>query len=66
MLELLRRIANFGAHQRHCAALDWTIEIPKQDPNSERIEVLTPQQLQNLQQAWESHPDRQFPSASIH
>ena len=66
VLELLRRITNFGAHQRHCAALDWTIEIPKQDPNSERIEVLAPQQFQNLQQAWESHPDRQPPSASIH
>ena len=60
VLELLRRITNFGARQRHCAALDWTIEIPKQDPNSERIEVLTPEQFQNLQQVWESHPDRQL------
>ena len=58
VLELLRRITNFGVRQRRCAALDWTIEIPKQDHNSERIEVLTPEQFQNLQQAWESHPDR--------
>ena len=58
MLELLRRIINFGVRQRHCATLDWTIELPKQDPNSERIEVLTPEQFQNLQQVWESHPDR--------
>ena len=36
------------------------IELPKQDPNSERIEVLTPEQFQNLQQVWESHPDRQL------
>ena len=60
VLELLRRIINFGVRQRHCAALDWTIELPKQDPNSERIEVLTPEQFQNLQQVWESHPDRQL------
>ena len=59
-LELLRRIINFGVRQRHCPALDWVIELPKQDPNSERIEVLTPEQFQNLQQVWESHPDRQL------
>ena len=41
-------------------ALDWMIELPKQDPNSERIEVLTPEQFQNLQQVWESYPDRQL------
>ena len=45
VLELLRRITNFGARQRHCAALDWTIELPKQDPNSEHIEVLTPEKF---------------------
>ena len=60
VLEFLRRIINFGVRQRHCAALDWTIELPKQDPNSERIEVLTPEQFQNLQQVWESYPDRQL------
>ena len=64
VLELLRRIINFGVRQRHCVALDWTIELPKQDPNSERIEVLTPEQFQNLQQVWESHPDRQL--AQLH
>ena len=60
VLELLRRIINFGFRQRHCPALDWMIELPKQDPNSKRIEVLTPEQFQNLQQVWESHPDRQL------
>ncbi len=60
VLELLRRIINFGVRQRHCPALGWMIELPKQDPNSERIEVLTPEQFQNLQQVWESHPDRQL------
>ena len=60
ILELLRRIINFGVRQRHCPALDWMIELPKQDPNSERIEVLTPEQFQKLQQVWESYPDRQL------
>jgi len=60
VLELLRRVINFGVHQRHCPALNWVIELPKQDPNSERIEVLTPEQFQNLRQVWESYPDRQL------
>ena len=59
VLELLRRVINFGVRQRHCPALNWVIELPKQDPNSERIEVLTPEQFQNLRQVWESYPDRQ-------
>jgi integrase len=60
VLELLRRIINYGVRQRHCPALDWVIELPKQDPNSERIEVLTSKQFQNLQQVWEAYPDRQL------
>ena len=60
VLELLRRIINFGVRQRHCAALNWTIELPKPDLNSERIEVLTSEQFQNLQQVWESYPDCQL------
>jgi len=60
VLELLRRVINFGVRQRHCPALNWVIELPKQDPNSERIEVLTPEQFQNLRQVWESYPDRQL------
>ena len=45
VLELLRRIINFGVRQCHCVSLDWTIELPKQDPNSEHIEVLTPEKF---------------------
>ncbi len=60
VLELLRRIINFGVRQRHCAALDWTIELPKQDPNSERIEILTSKQFQQLLDVWQSFPDRQL------
>jgi hypothetical protein len=60
VLELLRRVINFGVRQRHYPALDWMIELPKQDPTSERIEVLTPEQFQNLWQVWESYPDRQL------
>ena len=65
VLELLRRIINFGIRQRHCAALDWTIELPKPDPNSERIEVLTPEQFQNLQQVWESIRIVSLPAISL-
>ena len=36
------------------------IEPPKQDPNSDRIEVLTREQFQNLLQEWESQPDRKL------
>ena len=43
-----------------CAALDWTIELPKQDPNSERIEILTSKQFQQLLDVWQSYPDRQL------
>ena len=60
VLELLRRVINFGVRQRHYPALDWMIELPKQDPTSERFEVLTPEQFQNLWQVWESYPDRQL------
>ena len=61
VLELLRRIINFGVRQRHCAALDWTIELPKQDPNSDRTEILTTTQFQQLLDVWQSYPDRQLP-----
>ena len=45
VLELLRRIINFGVRQCPCVSLDWSIELPKQDPNSEHIEVLTPEKF---------------------
>ena len=60
VLELLRRIINYGVRQRHCPALDWVIELPKQDPNSDRIEILTTTQFQRLLDVWQSYPDRQL------
>ena len=41
VLELLRRIINFGVSQQLYPPLSWTIKLPKPDPDSERIEVLT-------------------------
>ena len=52
MLELLRRIINYGVRQRHCPALDWVIELPKQDPNSDRTEILSAKQFQQLLDVW--------------
>jgi len=58
VLELLRRIINFGVRQQLCSPLNWTIQLPKADPDSERIEVLTEEQFQKLHEVWESYPDR--------
>ncbi len=41
VLELLGRIINFGVSQQLCFSPNWTIKLPKSDPDSERIEVLT-------------------------
>ena len=45
VLELLRRIINFGVSQQLCPPLNWTIKLPKPDLDSERIEVLTDEQF---------------------
>ena len=58
VLELLRRITNFGVSQKLCPSLNWTIKLPKPDPNSERIEVLTDEQFQKLHEVWASYHDR--------
>ena len=58
VLELLRRIVNFGVRKKLCPVLDWTIQLPKVDPNSERIEVLTDEQFQKLHEVWEFYPDQ--------
>ena len=54
VLELLRRIINFGVSQQLCPPLNWTIKLPKPDPDSECIEVLTDEQFQELHEIWES------------
>ena len=58
VLELLRRIINFGVSQQLCSSLNWTIKLPKPDPDSERIEVLTDEQFQKLHEIWSSYHDR--------
>ena len=43
---------------RSFALRNWTIKLPKPDPNSERIEVLTDEQFQKLHEVWASYHDR--------
>ena len=56
--ELLRRIVNFGVSQQLCPPLSWTIKLPKPDPDSERIEVLTDEQSQKMHEVCASYHDR--------
>ena len=49
MLELLRRIINFGVKKRLCPGIDFTIELPQVD--NEKTEDLTPDQLAKLLKA---------------
>ena len=58
VLELLRRIVNFGIRKKLCPALDWTIQLPKADPDSERIEILTDEQFRELHKVWDDYPDQ--------
>ena len=58
VIELLRRIINHGIRLKLCAPLDWTIQLPKVDQSSERIEVLTKDQIRSLYEVWEEYPDR--------
>ena len=46
VLELLRRIANFGVKKNLCNGLSFTIEMPK--VNNTKTEDLTPKQLEKL------------------
>lgn len=52
VLELLRRIINFGTKKNLCAGLSFTIEMPK--VNNIKTEDLTPEQLLNLLEAIEN------------
>ena len=54
VLELLRRIVNFGIRKKLCPALDWTIQLPKADSDSERIEILSDEQFRELHKVWAS------------
>ena len=58
VLELLRRIINFGVGKQLCQPLNWTIKLPKPDPDSDRIEVLTEEQFQHLNEVWGNYYDK--------
>lgn len=49
VLELLRRLINFGVNNKLCEGIDFKIEMPKVD--NETTEDLTPEQLQALLKA---------------
>jgi integrase len=49
VLELLRRLANFGVNKQLCGGFKFRIELPR--ANNEKTEDLSPEQLQNLMKA---------------
>jgi integrase len=51
VLELLRRITNFGEKKRLCSGINFTIEMPRND--NVKTEDLTPKQLSKLLEAIE-------------
>ena len=57
VLELLRRIINFGVNNKLCQGIDFKIEMPKVD--NLKTEDLTPEQLKSLLKAIDEdfHPD---------
>lgn len=57
VLELLRRIINFGQKRRLCKAPDFVIEMPRVD--NETTEDLTPEQLARLLKAIDEDPHPQ-------
>ena len=56
ILELLRRIINFGISKQLCPPISLKIRLPSVD--NQRIEVLTDEQFSNLNEVWEEYPDQ--------
>ena len=56
ILELLKRIINFGIEKQLCPPLSFKIKLPK--VNNERIEVLTDAQFARLNEIWEEYPNQ--------
>ena len=56
VLELLRRIINFGVAKQLCPPITFKIRLPSVD--NQRIEVLTDEQFSNLNEVWEEYPDQ--------
>jgi integrase len=55
VLEVLRRIVNFGVNMQLCPPMSFKIKMPK--VNNERTEDLTPDELSNLLKALEQDKD---------
>lgn len=51
VLELVRRLSNFGVKKKLCPGLAFTVEMPTKD--NEKTEVLTPGQLNSLWEVFE-------------
>ena len=56
VLELLRRIINFGVAKQLCPPITFKIRLPSVD--NLRIEVLTDEQFSNLNEVWLEYPDQ--------
>ena len=56
ILELLRRIINFGVEKQLCPPLLFKIKLPRVD--NERIEVLTDAQFARLNEIWKEYPNQ--------
>ena len=56
ILELLRRIINFGISKQLCPPISLKIRLPSVD--NQQIEVLTDEQFSNLNEVWEEYPDQ--------
>lgn len=59
VLELLRRIVNYGVKHRLTPKLDFTISMPRKD--NEVIEFLTPDEMDRLQAVLDSWPTAEAP-----
>ncbi|MHB8858852.1 MAG: tyrosine-type recombinase/integrase [Thermoleophilia bacterium] len=53
VLELLRRICNFGSKRGLCQGLTFTVEMPK--VHNQKTETLTPEQFSNLNDTIDDH-----------
>lgn len=57
VLELMRRVVNFGVRKNLCEGLSFPLELPR--ANNEMVDDLTPEQLQSLLNAIEDCPNIQ-------
>lgn len=59
VLEVIRRIVNYGAKNKLCPRLDFTISMPTK--NNEVVEFLTPEQVQRLMNVMDFWPTPEAP-----